>query len=897
VKTKIKETSRKNLISKTKKTFILDTNVLLSDAECLRSFQNNDIVLPLVVIEELDRFKDKQDDVGKNAREISRQLIELVKENKNDVKTGISLGKKLGKLKILNQKDLESNVIISIPELDYSKGDNKIVQFCLEYKQKFSNEKVILVTRDLLLRIKAISVGIECEDYKKLSKDISKILNMPASESEFYTGIKTFKVSKEEIDKFYQDKNNIVLTEEEEKGLYPNQFIVFESDDSDAKIAGRFLQPGKPLRYVPFQANAWNIKSKNMEQAFLLDLLLDDSISLVTISSRSGAGKTLISLAAALELTLTKRKYNKILITRNIQALGKDIGALPGPQPLDAKILTPTGWTTMGNLKIGDQVISRDGKATKVIGIYPKGIKEVFRIKTTEGQITECCEDHLWLTKTFEEKKTNKPGKIRSTKEIINSLKTITNNHKIPNHYLPRNKPIEFSNVIKFELPPYTLGALLANGLMSRTSISISKQNKEILERIQHEISPLGLELKKINNHASYTFIDKNKKSNKKANFIKIVNTLTSEEKIYSSVGEAEKVLGIKKTTIASRCKNNSIIDGLSFSFVENHNNFSNRIKNILNKLNLIDKKAHEKFIPKEYIYNASIEDRISLLQGLIDIHGTIKKNGNISFKTISETLKNNFIELIYSLGGKAIAYKRKHKANKIKNISNNYFSYDIRINLPNEINPFFLDKKVYHKKLNYMYDVGIVSIDSIGQKPVQCIKVENEEHLYITDNFIVTHNTLGEKMEPWIAPFKDNLEFLLNENIDDAIAKGATKSKKNENLKHSFAMQDLFDRGIIQIEATTFIRGRSIPKCIFLVDESQNLSLHEMKTILTRVGEGTKIVLLGDHNQIDNTYLNKFTNGLVIAIEKFKGEEIAGHISLVKGERSKLATVASELL
>lgn len=486
MKTKIKKPSKKSLSSEAKKTFILDTNVLLSDAECLRSFQNNDIVLPLIVVEELDRFKDKQDDVGKNAREISRQLIEFVKENKNDVKSGIVLGKKLGKLKILNQKDLESNVVISIPELDYSKGDNKIVQFCLEYKQKYSNEKVILVTRDLLLRIKAISVGIECEDYKKLSKDISKILNMPASESEFYTGVKTFKISKEEMNKFYQDKNNIVLTEEEEKGLYPNQFIVFESDESDTKIAGRFLKPGKPLRYVPFQAGAWNIKSKNMEQAFLLDLLLDDSISLVTVSSRSGAGKTLISLAAALELTLTKRKYNKILITRNIQPLGKDIGALPG---------------------------------------------------TTE------------------------------------------------------------------------------------------------------------------------------------------------------------------------------------------------------------------------------------------------------------------------------------------------------------------------------------------------------------------------EKLDPWIAPFKDNLEFLLNENIDDAISKGATKSKKSENLKHSFAMQDLFDRGIIQVEATTFIRGRSIPKCIFLVDESQNLSLHEMKTILTRVGEGTKIVLLGDHNQIDSTYLNKFTNGLVIAIEKFKGEEVAGHISLVKGERSKLATIASELL
>lgn len=484
--TKIKKESKKSLKKEMKKTFILDTNVLLSDSECLRSFQDNDVVLPLIVVEELDRFKDKQDDVGKHAREISRQLIELVKENRRDVKKGISLGKEYGVLKILNQKDLESNVIISIPELDYSKGDNKIVQFCLEYKQKFSEEKVILVTRDLLLRIKAISVGIECEDYKKLSKDIAKISNMPASESEFFTGVKTFKVSKEELDKFYEEKNNIILTEEEEKGLYPNQFIVFESNETDAKIAGRFLKPGKPLKFVSFQQSAWNIKNKNMEQAFLMDLLMDDSVSLVTVNSRSGAGKTLISLACALELTLTKRKYNKILITRNIQPLGKDIGALPG---------------------------------------------------TTE------------------------------------------------------------------------------------------------------------------------------------------------------------------------------------------------------------------------------------------------------------------------------------------------------------------------------------------------------------------------EKLSPWIAPFKDNLEFLLNENIDDAVAKGAVKSKKSENLKHSFGMQDLFERGIIQIEATTFIRGRSIPKCIFLVDESQNLSLHEMKTILTRVGEGTKIVLLGDYNQIDSTYLNKFTNGLTIATEKFKNEEVAGHVTLVKGERSKLATIASDIL
>lgn len=282
-----------------------------------------------------------------------------------------------------------------------------------------------------------------------------------------------------------------------------------------------------------------------------------------------------------------------------------------------------------------------------------------------------------------------------------------------------------------------------------------------------------------------------------------------------------------------------------------------------------------------------------------MDTDGTIKQNGEASFTTVSEQLKNDFIELVYGLGGKAIAYKRKPKTSLYEGqiIKGNFYNYDIRINLPNEINPFFLKRKANRRKKSYMHHIGIKSIEKIGLKKVQCIRVENKEHLYITDNFIVTHNTAEEKLSPWIAPFKDNLEFLLNENIDDAVAKGAVKSKKSENLKHSFGMQDLFERGIIQIEATTFIRGRSIPKCIFLVDESQNLSLHEMKTILTRVGEGTKIVLLGDYNQIDSTYLNKFTNGLTIATEKFKNEEVAGHVTLVKGERSKLATIASDIL
>jgi PhoH-like ATPase len=137
--------------------------------------------------------------------------------------------------------------------------------------------------------------------------------------------------------------------------------------------------------------------------------------------------------------------------------------------------------------------------------------------------------------------------------------------------------------------------------------------------------------------------------------------------------------------------------------------------------------------------------------------------------------------------------------------------------------------------------------------------------------------------MEPWIAPIKDNLRFLITE---------GKKGKYNEDI-----LNDYFDNGIIEIEAMTFIRGRSIANAFMVIDEAQNLSAHELKTILTRVGEGTKIVLTGDIEQIDSLYVDSVSNGLSIAVERFKNQPIAGHITLVKGERSNLATIASSII
>jgi PhoH-like ATPase len=136
---------------------------------------------------------------------------------------------------------------------------------------------------------------------------------------------------------------------------------------------------------------------------------------------------------------------------------------------------------------------------------------------------------------------------------------------------------------------------------------------------------------------------------------------------------------------------------------------------------------------------------------------------------------------------------------------------------------------------------------------------------------------TMEEKMAPWLMPIQDNLQYLLGD----------------DRATLEMYMSD----GIIELEALTYIRGRSISNAFIIVDEAQNLTKHELKTIITRVGEGTKIVLTGDIEQIDNIYVDETSNGLTYAVERLKKHDITGHVTLTKGERSKVATLASRIL
>jgi len=459
-----------------KKTYILDTNVLLSDPNSIFSFEEHDIVIPMVVLEELDRHKSRPDEVGRHAREVTRMLDSM--REKGSLETGVPL-KDGATLRVMQHKHSDASKMPAGMQAD--KPDNLIISFA------FGMSHAILVSKDINVRVKCDSLGVKCEDYRKM-----RIADDP---QKFYRGVEVIEVPEECVSSFYEHgKINVPEDSLNGRKLYPNQIVVIKNtvDGQTTKSAiTKCINPGQPLVAVAKFEQIFGLKPRNKEQAFSLDLLMDDKIKLLTLVGPSGTGKTLLALAAALEQLKglgdpSRAKYDKLVVTRPVQPVGKDIGFLPG---------------------------------------------------------------------------------------------------------------------------------------------------------------------------------------------------------------------------------------------------------------------------------------------------------------------------------------------------------------------------------------------------------------------------SLEEKMEPWIAPIRDNLNFLFDARRNKPKKQHSDTPSRGHANNDDFYLQLMQDRGLIEIEAITFIRGRSIPNALLVIDEAQNLSMHELKTIITRAGDGTKIVLTGDIEQIDNIHVDVFTNGLSYAVEKFKNYDISGHVTLLKGERSALATLASQIL
>ena len=302
-----------------KKIFILDTNVLIHDPEAMFSFDDNDVYLPIYVIEEIDKLKEYNDRVGKSARETSRNIEKLRKEEKN---SNLSLLEGLknstgGTFRIV----LGENDSVNIPDsLNKNLTDNKIIGQALRIKNENKKRKVILVSKDMNVRIKANVLGMETVDYVKDQIDINQL----------YEGWKEIEISNDLfslLEKAPIINWDLVLKEEPKA----NELIRFKN--SNKEILTIYKKEREKLEKQVFaDTKVWGVFARNTEQKQAMELLMDERIKLVTLVGKAGTGKTLLAIATALEQVVERKLYKKIFIARPIVPMGNDIGFLPGTE-------------------------------------------------------------------------------------------------------------------------------------------------------------------------------------------------------------------------------------------------------------------------------------------------------------------------------------------------------------------------------------------------------------------------------------------------------------------------------------------------------------------------------------------------------------------------------------
>ncbi len=295
-----------------RKAFVLDTNVLLFDPQALFKFGNNDMVIPMVVVEEIDRFKREMSENGRHARLFSRLIDDMRKDGE------LSRGVKLPNGGVLT---IELGGPQPLPmELQMDKADNRILAVAISLKKEHPKRPVVFVTKDVNLRIKADALGIQADDYEPSS----------VAPEELYSGTLTLLVDAHLVDEFYQNKR--LAHKEGTSAFKPNQYVILkDSTNPNHTAMGRYSKELDCIVPVFKPAEGlWGIFPKNAEQAFAIDALLNDDVKLVSLVGKAGTGKTLLAIAAGLAKTVDEGVYHRLLVSRPVFPLGKDIGFLPG---------------------------------------------------------------------------------------------------------------------------------------------------------------------------------------------------------------------------------------------------------------------------------------------------------------------------------------------------------------------------------------------------------------------------------------------------------------------------------------------------------------------------------------------------------------------------------------
>ena len=419
-------------------------------------------------------------------------------------------------------------------------------------------------------------------------------------------------------------------------------------------------------------------------------------------------------------------------------------------QPLFCKVLTPTGWKLMGDLKIGDEVLTPTGEHSKIINIYPQGIKEVFKITFSDGSFTYAGHEHLWKVQTCDDRYQNPDRfKIKTTDEIAKKL--YRGSHKY--YYIPL-VDIEYPEK-KLPIDPYLLGCLLGGGGLIRQSVvGFTNSDEYIINKITPLIEEFGL---------------------------KLINCSTPNNYIISK--------GLNS-------------GGLS----------DNKLMNNLRGLGLMDHLSVDKFIPIDYIISSK-EQRLRLLNGLLDTDGYVEKN-SIFITLSSKQLVDDIVELVNSIGGVVYVTLKRGRYKKDGKYIECHQAYVMSICLPKEMkfNAFTLPRKkdlLVDKGKTYIPYRAVDAIEYFDKVECQCIEISHPNHLYVTDNHIITHNThsavarLNKLIEDGVDPSRIIFFSFTNDAIDEL------RSRISHDVKittiHSFTSSLLGKMGLFKPIVTFF--------------------------------------------------------------------------------------------
>jgi phosphate starvation-inducible PhoH-like protein len=499
------------------------------------------------------------------------------------------------------------------------------------------------------------------------------------------------------------------------------------------------LEAEQDVRDV-FDDVVWRHRGKQIAPKTVTQKAYVDAIRRCTVTfgiGPAGTGKTYLAMALAVA-ALHERQVARIILTRPAVEAGERLGFLPGDmlakvdpylrplfdalydmldperantfmergtievaplafmrgraQPLSSGVLTPDGFRPIGSLRVGDLVTGSDGRPTPVIGVYPQGRKEVFRLGTQDGASTLCCGEHLWHVFTPEDRRRGKPGRVLDTQEMLGRLRR-AHQHRYelpllsaPAEFEPREVPID----------PYALGLLLGDGCLTTTTPTFATSDPELVAALEASLDGIELQRK-----GAYDYV-------------------------------LHHVHGGRGGVIVA-----------------------NPVTTALRELALAGTYSHTKFIPQSYLRNAA-EVRVAVLQGLLDSDGgPVAQRGRtcrIQYGTCSERLRDDVSYLVRSLGG--VAYWRRRQAEGRapglahgRPVEHRHDAFVMDLRLPREIEPFRLSRKleIYRRHGGGRPMRFIDSIEPAGEVETVCIAVAAADSLYVTDDFLVTHNTLND--------------------------------------------------------------------------------------------------------------------------------------------------------